>query len=73
MSVTIDIGTVDVPFRALAESIVRDCDEDDMLRALADENGAIYRDSDDETEKAFALEASKRLRELATWFEENQP
>lgn len=73
MSVSIDIGTVDVPFRAIAESVITDCDEADLLVALAEESAALGKHSDDETEKAFALEAAKRLRDLATWFEENQP
>lgn len=73
MSVAINVGEIEVPFRVLAELIVSACDESDFLEALAEESLAIAKQSEDGPEKAFAVEAAKRLRKLATWFEEHQP
>lgn len=70
---SIDLGHVDIYFDDIAERAVEDCTESDMLVALASENERISRDSGDSEERAFATEAARRLRELAKWFEENQP
>ncbi len=71
-SVCIDIGSVDIPFRAIAEQVVSDCEEETFLCDLARASEGIGQ-SDDPTEKRFALEAARRLRDLAQWFKENQP
>lgn len=63
----------EVSFDVIAEQVVADCLEGDLLCELARQNEAFVGQSKDGTEKAFALEFAKRLRELAKWFEDNAP
>lgn len=72
-SVTIDMGDVDIYFDTIAEQVVSDCEEWDLLCELARQSERIGDLSEDATEKAFAFEAAARLRDLAKWFKENQP
>ncbi len=70
--VTIDIGDHDIHFDDIAEQVVSDCQEEEFLCELARQNDAIAAQCIDGSEKTFATEAAKRLRDLAQWFRENQ-
>lgn len=72
-SIAIDLGTFDLYLDDVARGVAEQCDEEAMLIALATANEVIAKASGDEKEKAFAIEASKRLRELGEWFKVNQP
>lgn len=71
--ITLDLGSHDIYFDDIAEQVVSDCEEDAFLCELARQNEKIAQQSSDDAEKSFAIEAGKRLRELAKWFAENQP
>lgn len=62
-----------IHYTDVAPEIVENCDESGFLAILADENDIIASNTEDESEKAFAVAAARRLRELAKWFEDNQP
>lgn len=70
--VTVSVD-VDVELDDVLEEAVRNCNEDEVLDALARWNTRMAQESGDATEKAFAVDAAKRLHELAKWFRENQP
>lgn len=72
-SVRVPVEDQDVDYDVIAEQLARDCEEDAFLCALAQQNDAIATQSTDATEKAFSVEAARRLRELAAWFTENYP
>jgi hypothetical protein len=71
--VSVDIGSVDIYFESITEDIVRDCTEHDLLNSLASAENSFAMATHLGHEKEFCLEAARRLRELADWFENNQP
>lgn len=70
--VNIDIGSIDIYFDSICEQVVSDCEEEALLCELARQSEAIAKQSEDATEKAFAADAGRRLRDLAKWFKDNQ-
>lgn len=71
-SVRVTVEDQDVDFDDIAEQVVADCQEEEFLRELARQNEALAAQCVDGAEKTFAVEAAKRLRDLAQWFKENQ-
>ena len=71
--ISLDMGSHDIHFRDIAEQVCADCAECDLLEDLARASMTVHRESENEVEKAFALEAAKRLTELSKWFAENAP
>ena len=70
--IRIDIEAQDIDLDVIAEQVVMDCGEEDMLLELARENHRLALNSGDSGEVAFALAAETKLKELAKWFQENQ-
>jgi hypothetical protein len=70
-TVRIDIESQDIDLEDIAEQLVLNCAEEDMLMELARSSERIAKRSTDPTEKTFAGEAGVKLRELAEWFKEN--
>lgn len=71
--ISMDLGTHDVWVVDVAEQVVANCLEADLLGDLASFNESVAKSSKDDIEKAFAADAAKRLRELSAWFVRHQP
>lgn len=72
-SISVDLGSFDLYLRDLAEEVVTNSLEEDLLLELSAESESISRASGDEAEERFAHEAAVKLAELAKWFKENAP
>lgn len=72
-SISVDLGSFDLHLSDLAETVVTDCMEGELLEALARELERAADTSDAAVEVNFGLEGAKRLRYLAEWFKTNEP
>jgi hypothetical protein len=72
-SISVDMGQVDIYFDQLAEGIVSNGAEGEILHALALELKSTAHRSRDEAEKAFCLKAAEQCANLQLWFRDNAP
>lgn len=62
---------VDVHVKDVVSAIVDDGETGLLLRVIADAEARVATQSRHEAEKKHALEAAKRLRDLAEWWEKS--
>lgn len=70
-ALSIDIGTVDFYLDDLAEELIDQQDEGELLVEMANRFSRFAAESVDEKESAFFREAAAKCSELAKWFQEN--
>lgn len=71
-SFSFDVGSVDVYFRDVAQIVVENAQESELLQALADFCRCESVKAQDTKEKAFFDAASVKFAELAKWIEASQ-
>jgi hypothetical protein len=73
--ISVEIGTFDLYFSDLADNVVEQQAEQDLLEALAAElvRSAKASGGADTTDGKFLTDAADRCAQLAKWFKENQP